>query len=382
MKRFSVANHYRKAVRIAAQLRNRIVSGDYAPGARLPTRDEMTVQYGVCKVTVQRALEQLTHDGFVVADGRRGTFVAPDSPHLTRYLLLFPEAEKNVCRNQMWNALALEAQSWHARAMFDFFYGFAGREGIKQYQKVLDDVSCSRVAGLIFASPPYEHLGTPLIDQPGIPRTAVMSQPSMLGIPVVSHDRLSFFRKSLDMMARAGRRRPAIVVSAGLLKPHDAALAALLEERSMYVVTHGVQSLCVEDRDWCSELVRLLFDRPGSGRPDSLLICNDNFVEPATQALKSMALRVPDDVYIVAECNFPYPTPSCLPVNWVGFSAADCLRLCMHNIDLQRQGIVPPMQTFQPAVAEDETETMHEPGWLQNPYAVDSDELCLASCEL
>jgi hypothetical protein len=342
---------FRKTERIVVQLREEIVAGRRAPGERLPTRDEMVTSYGVSKVTVQRALDRLADDGFVVADGRRGTFVAHGAPHLTRYALLFPNPPGRP-HNQLWAALTLEARALGGEARVTCIHGFHGRAGFLEYDRLLADVHADRLAGLIFASAPFNLEGTPLLEAAGIPRTIIMSRPKF-GAPVISHEPLGFLRKACQHLAARGRQRPAMIAAN---HPPE-----WLDEVQAEFTAHGLeyteswlQAVPLEGAHWAANLVRLLFDRPAPQRPDSLIVADDNLLEPASRALHHLGLRAPADVELVAECNFPWPTPSLLPVARIGYSITECLRLCRRNIDLARQGHTPPLQTFLPALTERE----------------------------
>jgi GntR family phosphonate transport system transcriptional regulator len=63
---------------IAGKLQGDISSGAYRPGARLPTEAELSIQFGVNRHTVRRALEELSRDGLVRVEQGRGSFVAED----------------------------------------------------------------------------------------------------------------------------------------------------------------------------------------------------------------------------------------------------------------------------------------------------------------
>src|SRR5580765_1414707 len=88
---------------IITHLRNSIVRGTPPPGSRLPTRLEMAKQYRTTVVTVQRALDHLAADGFVTANGRSGTYVAPHPPHLSHYGLVFSYRPNEP---ESWSGLA------------------------------------------------------------------------------------------------------------------------------------------------------------------------------------------------------------------------------------------------------------------------------------
>src|SRR3954469_16132549 len=58
-------------------LESRIYSGRYAPGALLGTEKALALEFGVSRITVQRALDSLARDGLVRRQRARGTFVSP-----------------------------------------------------------------------------------------------------------------------------------------------------------------------------------------------------------------------------------------------------------------------------------------------------------------
>jgi GntR family transcriptional regulator len=60
---------------LAAYLRQRIVSGEYPAGRRLPPIMELIAESGLSQKTVQRALRVLEDEGLVVIVPSRGTFV-------------------------------------------------------------------------------------------------------------------------------------------------------------------------------------------------------------------------------------------------------------------------------------------------------------------
>jgi GntR family transcriptional regulator len=61
--------------RVHEDLRQQIVSGMFAPGARLPTEQRLCVQYGVSRVTVREALRMLQRDHLIESVQGRGHFV-------------------------------------------------------------------------------------------------------------------------------------------------------------------------------------------------------------------------------------------------------------------------------------------------------------------
>jgi DNA-binding GntR family transcriptional regulator len=62
---------------LARLLREKIVGGEFRPGARIPSVPKLTETFGVASMTVRQAIDQLTKEGVVVRERGRGTFVKP-----------------------------------------------------------------------------------------------------------------------------------------------------------------------------------------------------------------------------------------------------------------------------------------------------------------
>jgi DNA-binding GntR family transcriptional regulator len=60
---------------LARGIRGRIASGEYRPGDRLPSEAELCATYGVSRMTVRRAFQELTREDVIEAEHGRGTFV-------------------------------------------------------------------------------------------------------------------------------------------------------------------------------------------------------------------------------------------------------------------------------------------------------------------
>src|ERR1700741_4176097 len=56
-------------------LASEIAQGDHRPGDRLPSEDELLARFGVSRITVRRAIQNLIQRGMVEIRRGRGTFV-------------------------------------------------------------------------------------------------------------------------------------------------------------------------------------------------------------------------------------------------------------------------------------------------------------------
>jgi DNA-binding LacI/PurR family transcriptional regulator len=346
-----------KQLQIVAELRLRIINGSIPASRRLPTREELCRQYDASSVTVQQAINRLADDGFVVARGALGTFVADHPPHLSNYAMVVDQMPGNPGYGRFWTAIENEAEKLHRGMGVDLrmFHGVEAHIDNEPFQKLVTDVKHHRLAGVIFLHPPFNYVGTPLLDEPGIPRVAYMLDSSEY--PTVqafytNYDAL--VQRALDYLASRGRKRVAMITQPFLPGFDVAWLQKLVTDRGMFMEPYWLQfattGIELAGRYWA----QLLMNPNQTVRPDGLIIADDNFVEAVSAGLVRSGVRVPDDLEVVAHCNFPWPTTSVLPVKRLGYSARQVLRACIDSIDAQRrgEGVQPTIQI--PALFEEE----------------------------
>jgi GntR family transcriptional regulator len=66
--------------RVEAFIRNKILSGHYEPGEKLPTLGELAAQFSVSKITIRTALSRLQTEGLITTMRGKGTFVSEKVP--------------------------------------------------------------------------------------------------------------------------------------------------------------------------------------------------------------------------------------------------------------------------------------------------------------
>ncbi|WP_409018489.1 histidine utilization repressor [Brevundimonas vesicularis] len=109
-------------LRIGADIEQRIHSGEWAPGHRVPTEAELMAQYDCARMTVSRALSDLAGRGLVVRRKRAGTVVAHPPVHSSAVVDI-PDIQAEVTgrglayRHRQLNRVqrpATEAEDWMA----------------------------------------------------------------------------------------------------------------------------------------------------------------------------------------------------------------------------------------------------------------------------
>ena len=84
--RTSTTRSMPKYHRLEADLRRRIVVGEYAVGSVLPPEHELSRMYGVSRHTVRAALGRMQNDHLIERGAGRGTFVLPQHDRVRFYL--------------------------------------------------------------------------------------------------------------------------------------------------------------------------------------------------------------------------------------------------------------------------------------------------------
>jgi len=319
----------RKRQHLLSTLRSRIVEGQYAPGERIPTRLELLAEFDVSTLTLQKALDRLVEEGFLVTRGRAGTFVIDRPPHLHDFALVFPHRDHpSTPWPRFWSALASEAQRFNeaGERRMHIYYSMYGHRDTHEYRALRQAVRSRTLAGLLFCYAPRDLLESSIIRDGQVPCVSIgcVDHRRVDGIHIESR---GFFEKALDYLKQRGRRRVAVVTATSVhtSDAEQAQLRELLAERGMTMHPWWFQALDPLRPRWAHPCLQLLMNPNQKERPDGLIIANDNLVEDASGGLVAAGARVPDDVDVVAHCNFPWPTSSVLPVQRLGYDARDVL---------------------------------------------------------
>lgn len=342
---------------IVTRLRRDIVEGRLAPGTQIPLRTEIEQEFAASPLTVQKALDQLKEEGFVHSKGRLGTFVKEEPPHLSRYAVIFPAHPfQGQQWRRFWTAISNEilALAAHEDRDITIYHGVDGHTDSVDYQNLQNDVCAHRLAGLIFAISPERFLNTPLLDEPGMPRVAITGRTDLSGVQAVALDPHSWIDKALDELAAQGRRRVALIGGGAYLIYQREYFLSALAKRGMTTQPYWMQILDLAMPETAVACVQLLMHSRGVEPFDSLLVTDDNLVEHATAGILASGARVPEDVSVVAHCNFPWPTPSTIPVKRLGYDARTLMTTCLELVDRGRQGEKTPVVTSVEAVWEHE----------------------------
>lgn len=80
--------------KIRKNIEDKILTGVWAPGHRIPFERDLMAQYGCARMTVNRAIASLVDAGLIVRRRRVGSFVA--QPHIRSLILDIPDIKADV----------------------------------------------------------------------------------------------------------------------------------------------------------------------------------------------------------------------------------------------------------------------------------------------
>jgi GntR family histidine utilization transcriptional repressor len=94
--------------RIRADIEQRILTGDWRPGQRIPAEHELMKEYRCARMTVNKAMASLADTGLIVRRKRAGSFVA--EPRVHAAILEIPDIQQHIAARGETYSLKLLAR--------------------------------------------------------------------------------------------------------------------------------------------------------------------------------------------------------------------------------------------------------------------------------
>jgi len=125
---------------IASVLLNRIQSGQYERGMRLPTEDQFVEMFDVSKITIRHALSQLTEEGLIVRLRGRGTFVSEKLTVNKEFSVINLEDTIRALRSRVIKSVKidkLKVSETRIAGAIEHFFNLSRDDTIVRVQKVV-----------------------------------------------------------------------------------------------------------------------------------------------------------------------------------------------------------------------------------------------------
>lgn len=328
---------------IAAELRREFLRR-WEPGRRLATHAELAERFSTTPVTLQRAMNLLAEQGFIVTRPTVGSFLAPRPPHTCQVGLAFPghpEAlvKRGWSRQYLANLRAAEElNATQERWVFRFYMDTQSDAASRR--QLLQDIEDGALAGLIWSYSPHDLGEHPLLVEPPLPMVHFSAnfRPEWPGLRIRENGHQLFLDTAMQWALQRGRQRVA-TLNTSKRDPEELVKAFAVHDLAF----HPEWNLPADPYSlrWLDGLVAAIF-RPGNRlQPDALIITDDHLVEPAIRALLELRPDGLNELAIFAHWNFPLPYHGGLPVTRCGHDAAAWLNAALEQLDTAIGGAAP-----------------------------------------
>lgn len=327
---------------IIQDLRRRIIGGEFAVGGTLPRRHLLLEHYNASNMTVQRAINQLAEEGFLVSRGSKGIFLSATPPNRFRYALVVQPSEvrMEIKDDTLWSAVENAVELYHEKhPEYSFSYYTIRESGAHQpeYLRLKEDLKNGLLAGAIIP----RSLDNELLD-------GLRPHPIAVYTKLKTHVHgIRFFLDWISMTKLALER----------LKQHHARKAALimLATTDLHVIQSIEKTLLASDLQSCPEwiqgvfqlssqhswggrLIALLYRQSAPDVPDGLIVLNENLLPSILAELKRLGLKPGEDVHVVSHCNIPAIHAFQKNVDYVAFNQETLLSRSIEALEAVRCG--------------------------------------------
>ncbi|HBC85315.1 MAG TPA: hypothetical protein DCZ94_00005 [Lentisphaeria bacterium] len=332
-----------KSENIAKELRQQIVEGRLKPGERIPGRSDLVSDYRASLGTIQRAINTLIDDGFLVSKGTFGTQVSTMPPHLFTYGLAIPQPSTETW-DSFWLTMSDVAGKYdeEGNIRFNIYRGLVSEGRNSDYQKLVYDIESHCISGLVILGAGDIKEGK-FIRKTAVPTVLFDEELKIPELSSVCCDYYSFLDKSIEYLSSKGRKNIALLVDIKFPEGRINHFHKLIAERRLSSKPQWIQALgiCRSSIPWVKGLVNLMLQQIDGERPDGLIIANDNHLFSAVEGIVMSDLSIGQDIDVVAHANFPLIHPSPTGVERIGFDCRTLLSSCIENITEIRNGKKP-----------------------------------------
>ena len=309
--------HRPKYQRIVLDLRKSITLGEYKEGERLPSEADLVGRFTTSRLTVQRALKELQHQGLIERRAGSGTFVRrADRAEQHVFGLLIPGLGETEIFEPMCQGMARAGRAGgHALLWGDTTHAPADKDSDKEEQaKALCEYYISRdVTGIFFA--PLELTASKddvnqwvvdALDKARIPLVlldrGIYRYPRRSSFDLVGIDNRWAGFVMAEHLLRHGCKRLLFAAKPGSAPTVETRACGFRDAVHAFDIAGARGHVHIAD----PEDVKALEAAFANGVPDGVVCANDITAARIMQSLEQLRLEVPEDVRIVGIDDVKY----------------------------------------------------------------------------
>ena len=295
-----------RAEKVSGAIRERIETGEYAPGSYLPSERALSAELGVARNTLRAALEMIEEGGFIRRSGRHGAVVCERAgSSVGGLVLVVMKASPSggfgpIAPEQMANLGGLLCAGSRADLRMQLL---AMPDG--DADMLLEVIGEKRAAGALFLADKQVKAMSAL-HKAGIPYVVVNQEYDIPG-PATRVDFWGIGRRAAEHLLQLGHRRLAVLGGPSERHMYEKLLAGF---RGMAAESEVfMDARCVVRVPSSSEAARAatldMLKRPD--RPTAIFCTRDVRAYGAYLAARELGLKVPEDVSLLGYDDLTWP---------------------------------------------------------------------------
>ena len=310
---------------LKADISNRV----FADSKRLPGESELCRRFGVARNTVRQALSRLMRQGLIETRKGLGTFITKRGERKTGLIgLLIPDSTSARFFATLEKELKASARTFNYRIVTETVAKGTPEQMIDSVRNAARRLVTKRIEGVIFRphlDPKcvagnrevlqlFQRTETPIV----LIDSDVTTPPERSGCNLVAIDNIAAGRRIADHLIQRRRKRIAFLMTGHSIGQNinwSNRLFGLAGEAAVKGLDSGIAKLHFTPND--ADALRKLFR--SRNRPDAIVCGNDETAATLAETIKSIGMRIPDDVAIV------------------GFDDDNCARSCIPPLTTIRQ---------------------------------------------
>ncbi|MDB6171035.1 MAG: GntR family transcriptional regulator [Chthoniobacteraceae bacterium] len=296
------------------QLRKEIVTGKYKPGQKFPSEADLVKRFDASRITVGRAVRELSQQNLVERRAGSGTYVRSDRSQGLSFGLLIPDLGRTEIFEPICQGMADAPQAAeHALLWGNAASGNATATRQERALQLCEQYVSRKVSGVFFA--PLERLA---VDDPTNQRIIDALQKARIPVVLLDRDFLPYPQRSRHDLIGIDNRRTGYIVTEHLLGLGSRRIAFLSYPRSPSTVeeriagyrealfVHGIPvepALVQRLESDENEAIRALIE---AVHPDAFVCANDRTAGRLMQSLLALGHQIPSGMRVVGIDDVEY----------------------------------------------------------------------------